>query len=96
MSLEQVGVQLGIGLVVAAVCAGVGWWFRKPLKEAISSLDASLNQVLAWIIIFIMIALNIVYAFLSLEVPASLAMLSWVLLGAMITMVISSTPRSKN
>ena len=71
------GWTIGIGstLIGGLVLAIPGWIFRHRLRQAISSLDMSTGAVLAWVLVFIMAAVVIVFPLIGVETPSIIPLL---------------------
>ena len=85
MDLAQIPIQLIIGVVSSLIAAGAVWYFRRQLRESFSSLDMSTGAILGWLLVFILLAVQIVFALTGTEMPSTLTVAFMFTLGVMLT-----------
>ena len=79
---ENVGLNVGeiplhivIGVAASLIATGLGWFFRRQIRTAISSLDMSAGAAFAWLMVFIMLGAVIVFPLIDVKIPVVLYVL---------------------
>ena len=87
MTIEEVLITIAIGVIATLIASGVIWVFRKPIRQALAALDMSTGAVLAWLLVFIMLGVVIVFSLIGTEIPT----LFYVMLPTVVIYVMMET-----
>ncbi len=69
MNINEVLLEVGLGVAASLVAAGFIWFFRRQLREAFASLDLSTGAILAWALVYLLIIAIIVFPLMDKEIP---------------------------
>ena len=84
MTIEDLLISIGVGVIATLVASALIWVFRRQLREAFAALDMSTGAILAWVMAFIMLAVVIVFPLIGVDTPAGMLGLLAVIIGFLI------------
>ena len=91
MSINDLLVEIMVGVAASLAAAGLIWYFRRQLREAFVSLDMSTGAILAWVLVFLLTIVIIVLSLLDKEIPGALELI----LGVVVVYVLVQTVFSR-
>ena len=84
MTLDNLLISIGVGVIASLVASALIWVFRRQLRQAFVALDMSTGAILAWVMAFVMLAVIIVFPLIGVDTPAGLIGMLAVMVGSLI------------
>ena len=76
MGIGDLLAEITIGVIASLVAAGLIWYFRRQIREAIAGLDISAGAVLGWVLLYLLVVIVFVLALLDKEIPLTILFLA--------------------
>ena len=81
MTLENTAFNLVVGTIGSLIAGFIIWFFRRQIKEVLSTLNVSTGAVFICSIVLIMLAVIIVFPIIGIETPSAITTGFMFLLG---------------
>ena len=82
--IDDMLIAIVVSVVATLIASGLLWFFRRQVSETLRSLDMSAGAVFAWIVVFICLAVVIVFSVVGIDIPSTINAIAVVGFGLLV------------